>query len=174
MGNQNMSDDFESYKALYECFDHFSEFFYDFEVLVREGYIKVTDLWTCKWLKSKTSLAEYFKWACGHVEGVPGGFWAPVENAFGIKRHSLRRLAGQNGNEFKRSESRDFRRIKAILEPIKRRELEIRKEVAAYSAIKYLINVEAKDEKLETIHKILIKISEILINFVDKNRQNLE
>jgi hypothetical protein len=46
--------------------------------------------------------------------------------------------------------------------------------VAAYSAIKYLINVEAKDEKLETIHKILIKISEILINFVDKNRQNLE
>jgi len=32
-----MSENFESYRALYECFDHFSEFFNDFEVLVREG-----------------------------------------------------------------------------------------------------------------------------------------
>jgi len=169
-----MSDDFEPNWALYECFDHFSEFFYDFEVLVREGYVKETGFGTCKWLKSKTSLAEYFKWACGHVEEVRGGFWAPIENAFGIKRHSLRRLAGRNGNEFKNSESRDFRKIKAILEPLKRKEYEIRKEVAAYGYIKYLINVEAKDEKLETIHKILKKICEILIDFVDKNRQNLE
>jgi hypothetical protein len=33
----------------------------DLELLVEEGFMKVTSSETCEWLKSKTSLAEYFK-----------------------------------------------------------------------------------------------------------------
>ena len=44
------------------CFISFPRFRGDLEVLVREGYVKVTGPETCVWLKSKTSLAEYFMW----------------------------------------------------------------------------------------------------------------
>jgi hypothetical protein len=158
--------------ALRECFENFPEFLYDFEVLANEGYVKVTSLETCEWLKSKTSLAEYFKWACGDAEGVPGGFWAPIENAFGIKRYSLRRLAGHNANELKPDESRDFKKIKAVLQPLRLQELIRQNEMRIFRYIKHLIILDSNDEDPETIHKILEKISAIFIKNVDKNRQN--
>jgi hypothetical protein len=154
--------------ALRECLYSFPEFLSDFEVLEREGFLKLTSLETCKWLKSKTSLAEYFKWACGDNEGVPGGFWAPIENAFGIKRHSLRRLAGRNANELKPEESRDFKTIKAILLPLRLQELIRENELRMFRYIKHLVILEAKEEEPETIHKTLEKISAIFEKNVDK------
>jgi len=167
-----MSEGTEPRGALRDCFDFYPEFLYDFEVLVREGYVKVTSLETCKWLKSKTSLAEYFKWANGNAAWVPGGFWAPVENAFGIKRHSLRKLAGRNGNDYKPDESRDFMKIKPLLQQLRIQEQKIKYERRAFIYIKHLILCEAKDEEPETIHKILEKINEIFNQNVDKNKQN--
>jgi len=165
-------EEFDPNFAVFECFHHFPEFYDDFEVLMREGYIKETSFGNYKWLKSKTSLAEYFKWAFGDTEEVRGGFWAPIENAFKIKRHSLRRLAGRNGYEFKRDESRDFKKIKAILEPLRLQEKQRRRELQIFGSIKRLVTLEAKDGEPETIHEILEKISEIIINFYKKYRQN--
>ena len=77
---------FEPRGALSECFWNFPKFRDEIEFLVNEGYMKVTGPETCVWLKSKTSLAEYFRWTGWDAEAVSGGFWAPIENAFGIKR----------------------------------------------------------------------------------------
>jgi len=141
-------------------------------MLIKEGFIKVAGQETCEWLKSKTSLAEYFKWACGDADWVPGGFWAPIENAFGIKRHSLRKLAGRNGNEYKPDESKDFMKIKPILQQLRIQEQKMQYEQRVFRYIKQLILFEAEDEKPETIHKIFEKINSIFIRNVDKNRQN--
>jgi hypothetical protein len=167
-----MPEDYKPRGALLECFKSFPEFRNDLEVLIREGFLKVTGQETCEWLKSKTSLAEYFKWACGDADWVPGGFWAPIENAFGIKRHSLRKLAGRNGNEYKPDESRDFMKIKPILQQLRIQEQKMQYEQRVFRYIKHLILFEAEDEKPETIHKIFEKINAIFIRNVDKNRQN--
>jgi hypothetical protein len=161
--------------ALLECFMSFPEFRDDLEVLVREGFVKVTGSEKCEWLKSKTSLAEYFKWAGGDADWVPGGFWAPIESVFGIKRHSLRKLAGQNANPLKPDESRDFKKIKAVLQQLRIKERKEEHERLAFRYIKHLIfceaDLEGDNEEPEKIHRILGKIGAIFIRNVDKNRQ---
>ena len=67
-----MAEEFEAKGALLDCFMFYPHFSDDMETLVREGYVKVTGPETCEWLKSKTSLAEYFKWAGGDADWVPG------------------------------------------------------------------------------------------------------
>jgi hypothetical protein len=131
------------------------------EVLVREGYVEITSPESCRWLKSKTCLAEYLKWISDDCVCVPGGFWAPAEKAFGIKRHSLRKLAGNNGNIHKPDESKDFKKLKPFL-------LELREEderrIYERRIFKYIQNLYllAEDEKPETIREILEKIIQIL------------
>ena len=166
-----LSDGFQARGALHECFMCFSEFKDDLKVLIAEGYVKVTSPETCEWLKSKTSLAEYFKWACRYADCVPGGYWAPIEKVFGIKRHSLRKLAGRNANYKKPDESRDFKKIKAILQPIKTQENQKLMERWLFNRIKYMILVEAGDESPEKIREFLNKISTIFTKNVDKNRK---
>ena len=156
---------------LLACFVAFPQFRDDLDVLVREGYVKVTSSETCEWIKSKTSLAEYFKWIGWDAEWVPGGFWAPIENTFGIKRHSLRRLAGKNANLLKPDESRDFMKIKKILQQFRIQERRRHIERRAFKYIKHLILLEAENEEPETIHRILNKISILFSKNVDKNRQ---
>ncbi|MDR2601173.1 MAG: hypothetical protein LBC53_01785, partial [Spirochaetaceae bacterium] len=95
------STDFRVQGALLECLKTFPQFEEDFDVLVAEGYIKITSPETCEWTKSKTSLAEYFKWAGYDAEWVIGGFWAPIARCFGEDRRSLSRLAGNNANPLK-------------------------------------------------------------------------
>ena len=157
--------------SLLECFLSFPQFRDDLEILVEEGFLQVTSSETCVWLKSKTSLAEYFKWAGEDTEWVPGGFWAPIEKTFGIKRHSLRRLASHNANILKPPQSRGFIKIKALL---KKHHLQIQrqeKELLTFQTIKNLI-LEAKDEEPETINNILNNIRPFFNENVDKNRQN--
>ena len=166
-----LSDGFQARGALLECFMCFSEFKDDLEVLISEGYVKITGPEICEWLKSKTSLAEYFKWAFGNTDWVPGGFWAPVENTFGIKRHSLRRLAGKNANELKPDESRDFKKIKPILQQLRKEEEHNQMTQRLFRYIKHLVNVEAEDEKPEQIEKVLLKIYKLFAKNVDKNVQ---
>jgi hypothetical protein len=58
-------DDFKPQGALEDCFSYYLNFVEDFELLVRLGYVMVESSESCKWLKSKTSLAEYLYWANG-------------------------------------------------------------------------------------------------------------
>ena len=166
-----MSGGFKPEGALLDCFEFYPHFQEDLDVLVREGYVKVTSPATCKWLKSKTSMAEYIKWACGNAVWVPGGFWAPAENAFGIKRHSLRKLAGNNANVLKPPQSRDFMKLKPVLQQLRVKQKYERTEYQIYNYIKNLI-LFAKDEKKETINEIVMKILRLFMGNVDKNTQN--
>ncbi|MDR1802751.1 MAG: hypothetical protein LBQ94_04020 [Treponema sp.] len=157
------------------CFISFPRFRGDLEVLVREGYVKVTGPETCVWLKSKTSLAEYFRWVGKGVKGVTGGFWAPIENAFGIKRHTLRRLAGHNGNRNKNYRSRDFYVVEKMMKKYLEQKQKRQDMKYNYFEIKNLI-LEAENEDEETINRIMEKIGTFFTKNgdpnVDKNRKN--
>jgi hypothetical protein len=164
------SGSFKARGALIECFIDFPQFKEDLEVLVAEGYVKITGPETCKWTKSKTSLAEYFKWTGYDAELVSGGFWAPIAKCFGENQRSLSRLASNNANPLKKEYSRAFIKIRPVLEK-HRKKAEMRDtERQIYNYIKKLICF-AEDEEPETIHDIVHKIGSIFIRNVDKNVQ---
>jgi hypothetical protein len=164
------SGSFKAQGALLDCFVTYPQFKEDLEALVAEGYVKITGPETCKWTKSKTSLAEYFKWACYDAELVTGGFWAPIAKCFGENQRSLSRLASNNANPLKNDYSRAFIKIRPVLER-HRKKAEMRDtERQIYNYIKKLI-LFAEDEKPETIHNIVHKIGSIFIRNVDKNVQ---
>jgi len=163
----DMPNEFSPRGALLGCFMDFPLFDEDMDVLVREGYLVVTSPETCEWTKSKTSLAEYFKWIGWDAEWIIGGFWAPIEKAFGIKRHSLRKLAGHNANPLKPDESLDFKRIKPILQRHREQERAKKNLQRAFRHIKYLV-LEAEDEEPETVLAVMQKISALFVKNVDK------
>jgi hypothetical protein len=156
--------------ALFECFMDFPQFRDDLDVLVAEGYVKITSPETCEWTKSKTSLAEYFKWAGYDAEWIIGGFWSPISKCFGINRRTLSRLASNNANPLKPEYSRDFIKIKAVLEKHRTKERIKQNEKRMYDYIKKLI-LFAENEEPETIHEIVNKIGAIFLKNVDKNIQ---
>jgi len=160
-----MADKNELKGALKECVRCFPKFYFDFEILIKEGYLQITSPETCKWLKSNTSLAEYFKDIGEDVKKVPGGFWAPIEKTFGIKRHTLRKLAGSNGNDCKLRESIDYSRIKPILEENRYQKGLLKAENEFFKMIKYLV-IMAEEENPESIHIALEKIKKI-ISYLD-------
>jgi hypothetical protein len=165
------SGNFKARGALLECFMEYPQFRDDLEVLVAEGYVKITGPETCKWTKSKTSLAEYFKWTGYDAEGVTGGFWAPISKCFRIDQRSLSRGASNNANPLKNEYSKDFMKIKPVLEK-HRKKAEMRDtERQIYNYIKKLI-LFAEDEEPETIHEIVHKIGMLFLKNVDKNVQN--
>ena len=168
----DMPDSFKPRGALLECLKSFPQFQKDLEILIREGFIRITSPSSCEWLKTKTSLAEYFKWACGDAKGISGGFWAPIGNAFGKKQRNLSRLAGHNANPIKPDKSKDFIRLKAVLQPLRIQEEKKQNELQAFRNIKRLILSEGKDEEPEAIHRVLEKISEFITGNVDKNGQS--
>jgi hypothetical protein len=144
-------------------FASFVPFSIDFDILTNKGIIVPIADNQYNWTKSKTSLAEYFKWIGKNAPYVPGGFWAPIEYMFlikkePIKRGDLRRLAGKNGNGAKPDESRDFMEIKKIV-------LQYRKETGeqlkTFRAIRKLIR-KAEYGNPEIIKATLEKIKEIL------------
>jgi hypothetical protein len=148
----------------------YPQFKEDLEVLIAEGYVKVTSPETCKWTKSKTSLAEYFKWTGYDAVGVIGGFWAPISKCFGVDQRSLSRGASHNANPFKNEYSRAFMKIRPVLEK-HRKKAEMRDtERQIYNYIKKLISF-AEDEEPETIHEVVHKIGMIFLKNVDKNVQ---
>jgi hypothetical protein len=93
----------------------FPLFHIDFAILHEYKVIERIAFDQYKWTKSKTSLAEYFKWIGEDVQHVSGGFWTPVEEVFKINRRSLARLASSNGNDLKPKESKGFKNIKKIV-----------------------------------------------------------
>jgi len=132
------------------------------------GFVRQISSERCEWLKSKTSLAEYFKWVGCEAGRITGGFWNPVSRAFGMDKGQLQKLAGRNGNWCKPDESRDFTMLKALILPRRQKALRIRREVAAYNAVVKLIS-ESKCDNPETIHNVLLEIEKIISENVEKN-----
>jgi len=154
------------------CFMLFPLFHFDFNILFSEGIIKRTDLDLYEWTKSKTSLAEYFKWIGKKECDIPGGFWAPIEKVFKINRRMLSKLASGNGNGSKPDESKDFIKIKGLVvqyrEEIRQKEEEAKRlneEQAKlqknFKAINKLIE-KAEHGDIEMLRATKEKIKEIL------------
>ena len=160
--------------ALLECFIEFPLFKDDFDCLVANGFMRPVLLSPkepverCEWLRSKTSLAEYFKWVGSDAGRITGGFWNPISRAFGMNKKQLQKLAGRNGNWCKLEESRDFAVLKVLVLPHRRKVLRIRREAAAYNAIVKILK-DTKCDEPETIHDVLHEIDKILCENVEKN-----
>jgi hypothetical protein len=195
-------DDFKPAGALKDCFNYYPDFADDFEFLVKTGYVKIINLKTCKWLKSRTCLAEYLYLINGFYsiddddEGyydyydedepkpekikkqhIPGGFWAPVEKAFEIERHSLRKLVGMNGNEYKPKKSIAYKKIKPLLivhrELLKQQQEQNENDLKILELVKNTIAVELDIERPKTIGQTLRKVRYFLSKNVDKNLETL-
>ena len=155
-----MKNAWENYADCCICFPWFSE---DIDILIDKGVLKRTTTdYQYEWTKSKTSLAEYFKWIGKNAPYVPGGFWAPIEYTFllkgePIKRGDLRRLAGKNGNGAKPDESRDFKEIKKFVLQYRK---ETKERLKTFHSIRKLIK-KAKNENPKTVKTALEKIKEI-------------
>ena len=158
--------------ALLECFIEFPLFGDDYHCLEANGFVRQVSPEQCEWLKSKTSLAEYFKWVGRKAGRITGGFWSPISRAFGMNKQQLQKLAGRNGNWCKNDESRDFSTLKLLVLPGRREAYRIRWEAKAYYAIARLMN-DTQCNNSETIHDILQKIEKILSKNVEKNNGKL-
>ena len=157
--------------AVLECFIEFPLFRDDYPCLEANGFVRQISPERCEWLKSKTSLAEYFKWVGSEAGRITGGFWCPISRAFGTDKGQLQKLAGRNGNWCKPKESRDFAALKALVLPLRKKALRIRMEAEAYDSIVKLVN-EAKCENPELKHDFLQKIRKIISKNVEKNNAN--
>jgi hypothetical protein len=147
--------------ALLECFIEFPLFRDDFDCLVANGFIRPVSAERCEWLKSKTSLAEYFWWVGADAGRITGGFWNPISRAFGMNKGQLQKLAGRNGNWCKLEESRHFEILKTLVIPHRREINRVRNNAAAFNAIKKLMN-ETESSEPEIIHDVLEQIEKII------------
>ena len=165
-----MSNEYKAvlFGALLECFIEFPLFGADYPCLEANGYVRQVSPERCEWLKSKTRLAEYFKWVGCKAGRITGGFWNPISKAFGMDKGRLQKLAGGNGNPCKPEQSGDFADLKDLVLPLRREALRIRGEAAAYHAVVKRVN-EAKCGSPEEIHDVLQDIEKILAENVEKN-----
>jgi hypothetical protein len=152
--------------ALFMCLAEFPQFKADFDVLYEHGYIKVTSDTSLEWTKARTSLAEYFKWI-GAPHSVTGGFWGPVSQCFGIPQRALSKGASTNGNPAKPEYSRDFKKIRKILEEYRARILSIQRNLRLFRKVKKLV-LEVANEEPEKIQDILPQIAALFSKNVDK------
>jgi hypothetical protein len=155
-----LGDDQVEMEDIGRCFINFPQFRHDFTLLIHEGVITHNAFDQYQWTKSKTSLAEYFKWIAAPDQYVPGGFWSEIEPLFGIKRGTLRRLASHNANYLKPPESRDFIKIKASLQQYRTGIKQQQKEKDDFNAIKKLVAV-VEDDNPEKMHKVLLEIKKL-------------
>jgi hypothetical protein len=152
--------------AFFMCLVEFPQFKADFDILHKYGYMKVINDQALEWTKSQTSLAEYFKWI-GAPHPVTGGFWGPVSKCFSVSQRALSRGASTNGNPIKPEYSKDFLKIKKILEEHRAKIQAVRKELRLFRKIERLV-LEAKNEEPEKIHEVLPRIAALFPGNVDK------
>jgi hypothetical protein len=152
--------------AFFMCLVEFPQFKADFDILYKYGYVKVISDTTLKWTKSRTSLAEYFKWIDA-PHPVTGGFWGPVAKCFSVNQRSLSKWASTNGNPAKPEYSKDFLKIKKVLIEHRAKIQAMRKELRLFRKIKRLV-LEAENEEPEKIHEVLPRIAAFFTKNVDK------
>lgn len=152
--------------AFFMCLAEFPQFKADFDILYEHGYIKVTGDTSLEWTKTRTSLAEYFKWI-GAPHPVTGGFRGPVSKCFGVPQRALSKGASTNGNPIKPEYSRDFKKIRKILEDHRARMLSIQRNLRLFRKVKKLVS-EAENEEPEKIQDVLPQIAALFTKNVDK------
>jgi hypothetical protein len=158
-------------KYINRCFEYFPQFFDDHAGLVKSGIIKPAGNYY-EWTKSKTSLGQYFKWIAGsETYRIPGGFWHPVETTFLIKgkpiaRGSLSHNASRNGNYAKKETSKDFDKIKNIMEFYRE---EIRRQEAVIECFQEIkgIVASARGEGFTESDRALKKIVKAVKSYKD-------
>ena len=155
--------------ALLECLVTFPLFRDDIHLFIDEGVIKLVSSDRCEWTKSKTSLAEYFRWISYDAGAVTGGVWAPIEKTFGVKRGTLRKLAGNNANPLKPEQSKDFKKLKQMVLGY-REDSDIVRERRIFEAIKKLVN-ETNGIDPAAVHSALAQIKNLTKNCGQKNRK---
>jgi hypothetical protein len=155
--------------ALFMCLAEYPQFRADFDILYKYGYVKIISDMALEWTKTQTSLAEYFKWI-GAPHPVTNGCWGPVSKCFGVDRRALSKAASPNGNPLKQEYSKDFIKLKKILEERRAGIQAAQKELRLFRQIKRLV-AEAGNEEPEKIHDILPKIAALFSKIVDKNVQ---
>jgi len=154
------------------CFMFFPQFHHDFNVLFENGIIKRIAFDHYEWTKSKTSLAEYFKWIGITSKYIPGGFWDPIVIVFGKRNgktwannKQLAKLASGNANPLKPEESKDFKIIKKLVlqyrECVKLYKEQYQKELETFKKIKKII-MKTDNETPQKINSALKKIKAIM------------
>jgi len=94
--NEQTSKNNATDRALNFLITSFPQLSKDYKLLSENGYLKITDK-GLRWLKTKQSLAEYFKSIKPtELKKIP---WTMIGNIFGEK--DLKNSASANGNEFK-------------------------------------------------------------------------
>jgi hypothetical protein len=155
-----LSEGWKMQSGLEDVMRYFPQLQEDFDMLIGQKVITREIGGGYKWHYSLTSLGEYFK-SIEADYSIPGGFWNPIETAFGIKRGTLRHLVSNNGREFKRERSRDFEKIIAMLNPHRKRIATERKTLFMFDKIKELIE-GATPQTHEERKKIIEQIKNIL------------
>jgi hypothetical protein len=87
-----------------------------------------------------------------------------------VGQRSLSKAASNNANPLKPEYSKDFLKIKKILEEHRSKIEVIQKEQRLFRKVQKLV-LEAKDEEPEKIHEILSQIADLFPGNVDKNVQ---
>jgi hypothetical protein len=158
------------------CYSYFPQFRVDYTGLVEAEIIKSVDN-HYEWTKSKTSLGQYFKWIAGNDKyRIKGGLWHPVETTFWIekkpiKRGSISHNTSRNGNEAKKEYSRDFVKIKDIVETYREKVKREEAVKACFQEIKSIAESFGSDSFLESDKalKKIVKTIESYKDFVSKN-----
>jgi hypothetical protein len=101
---------------------------------------------------------------------VTDGFWGPVSKCFGVDRRALSRAAGPNGNPLKPDYSKDFLKIKKILEEHRAGIQAMQKELRLFRKVKKFV-METENEEPGKIHEVLPQIAALFPKNVDKNVQ---
>jgi hypothetical protein len=157
---------------LENCFSYFPQFRDDYPVLESTGIIKPVDN-HYEWTKSKTSLGQYFNWLKGNKKyrRIRHGSWHPVETTFWIKGKPIKRgsvspNASSNGNAAKKEYSKDFLKIKTIVETY-REKLEREEAVKeCYQKIKSIIESSGNDS-FQGSDRALKKIVKMIESYKD-------
>jgi hypothetical protein len=164
-------------RSIENCFSYFPQFRVDYPILESTGVIKRSGRDNYEWTKSKTSLAQYFKWIARKDKyRTEDGFWNPINAVFLIKEkpikpQSLSHNASRNGNEAKKEYSKDFLEIKNIVEAYRgklKREETVKK---CFHEIKSIVESSGNDsfQEYDRALKKIVKTIERYKNFVSKN-----
>jgi len=156
----------------HQCFWHFPQFRDDFKVLYDEGIIRRISFDKYEWTETKTSLAEYFLKIRRNKDKkrIPGGFWNPIETAFGVDRKTLSHLGSKmnTGNKESPSFKRVYKLILKNRENIKRqaeqeqkKHEQEQKDMKAFFAVKMFIE-KADGKDIKEIRSALEKIKTVL------------
>ena len=141
-----------------DLFHYFPEFKHDFHALFTNRII-ILNSNGLLWNASKTSLGQYFhNFKKIHNRKIKGGFWRPIEEAFNIKRGTLKSLVSRNGRDIVIvKDSKDYEDIKFILEKHRKNTGEQKRNLIKFTVIKKII----ENTDINNYYEVLFSLEKI-------------